>query len=59
MRLDVGSVSDLKRAAILAHRSQTTDLIDDDPTGYCLTPAVLERFFRPWELLIDAEAARP
>ena len=45
--------SDRKRAAILAHQSQTTDLIDDDPTGYCLTEAVLAHFFRPWELLIE------
>jgi LmbE family N-acetylglucosaminyl deacetylase len=55
-RLDIGPVQDRKRASILAHRSQTTDLIDDDPTGYCLTDAVLAHFFEPWELLIEVRA---
>ena len=55
-RLDISSVQDRKRAAILAHQSQTTGLIDDDPTGYCLTESVLAHFFRPWELLIEARA---
>jgi LmbE family N-acetylglucosaminyl deacetylase len=55
-RLDIAPVGALKRAAILAHRSQTTNLVDDDPTGYCLTESVLERFSGPWELLIEAQA---
>jgi LmbE family N-acetylglucosaminyl deacetylase len=52
-RLDISPASDQKRAAILAHRSQTTGLIDDAEIGECLTAAVLERFFQPWETLID------
>ena len=30
-RLDISKVEDIKRQAAMAHRSQTTDLIDDDP----------------------------
>lgn len=56
-RRDIAPVLDCKRAAILAHRSQTTDMIDDDPTGYCLPPAVLEQFFQPWEPFIETQPA--
>ena len=35
-----------KRAAIAAHRSQTTALIDDDPSGFRLAPEMLARFDR-------------
>jgi LmbE family N-acetylglucosaminyl deacetylase len=34
----------VKRAAILAHRSQTSDLIDDDPEGFRISPELLERW---------------
>jgi len=34
----------LKRAAILAHRSQTSDLVDDDPTGFRISGELLERW---------------
>jgi LmbE family N-acetylglucosaminyl deacetylase len=53
-RLDVASVVEQKRASVLAHRSQTTPMIDDAEIGHCLTDSVLERFFRPWELMIEA-----
>jgi LmbE family N-acetylglucosaminyl deacetylase len=36
----------LKRAAILAHRSQTSDLIDDDPAGFRISAELLERWVR-------------
>lgn len=52
-RLDIAPVRELKRAAILAHRSQTTALIDDAEVGACLTDAVLEGFFRPWESFVE------
>jgi LmbE family N-acetylglucosaminyl deacetylase len=55
-RRDIAPVLDGKRAAVLAHRSQTTDMIEDDPTGYCLPPAVLEQFFQPWEPFIETQA---
>lgn len=42
-----------KRAAIQAHRSQITTLIDDDPTGFRLAPEVLARFDRAHEIFLD------
>lgn len=38
-----------KRAAILAHRSQTTGLIDDDPGGFRIAEDLLERWLAPRE----------
>ncbi len=52
-RLDVSAVRDRKRAAVAAHRSQTTALIDDDPDGFVLSPEILSRFDRGWELFWD------
>lgn len=52
-RLDIGPHLDTKRRAILAHRSQTTDLIDDDPEGFRLAPTVLARFDRPFEIFLE------
>jgi LmbE family N-acetylglucosaminyl deacetylase len=39
----------LKRAAIAAHATQTTALIDDDPDGFFLTPATIDRLTQPTE----------
>ncbi len=52
-RLDIGGVLGRKRRAIAAHRSQTTPLIDDDPSGFTLSPAVLAHFDRPWEVYLE------
>ena len=52
-RLDVGDGLAHKAEAIASHRSQTTGLIDDDPTGFQLTPAMLAHFARPWELFLE------
>lgn len=49
-RLDISSVVELKQQAIALYRSQTTNLIDDDPEGFCLTPEMLTNFTRPWEV---------
>jgi LmbE family N-acetylglucosaminyl deacetylase len=46
---DVSSVLAAKQAAIAAHVSQTTSLIDDDPIGFRLTPETLARLVRPTE----------
>lgn len=53
-RLDIKSVSERKRAAIAAHRSQTTDLIKDDPDGFRLTPHILENFAAPFEIYLES-----
>ena len=52
-RLDVRGALAQKGAAIAAHRSQTTALIDDDPGGFRLLPSVLRHFARPWELFFE------
>ena len=52
-RLDITPVLDRKRAAVAAHRSQTTGLIGDDPDGFTLEPDVLAHFDRPWELFLE------
>lgn len=55
-RLDITAFLPAKRAAIAAHRSQTTALIDDDPEGFCLSDAMLARFDRPFEILLQVPA---
>ncbi len=52
-RLDIKSVVSLKQRAIAAYRSQVTDLIDDDPAGFRLTPEMLANFTRPWEVYFE------
>ena len=46
---DVGVALSCKRAAIAAHATQTTALIDDDPAGFRLTPATIARLTQPTE----------
>jgi LmbE family N-acetylglucosaminyl deacetylase len=53
VRLDVSDALDAKRAAVAAHRSQTTGLIDDDPGGFRLDARMIERFARPFEIYLD------
>lgn len=53
-RLDISSVVKLKQQAIALYRSQTTNLIDDDPQGFRLTPEMLANFTRPWEVYLEA-----
>ena len=52
-RLDITEVVALKQQAIAAYLSQTTDLINDDPTGFRLTPELLGNFTQPWELYLE------
>lgn len=51
-RLDISSVIAQKKQAINAHQSQTTDLIDDDPHGFRLTPEILANFGENWEVYL-------
>lgn len=53
-RLDIKTVAPQKQRAIAAHRSQTTDLIDDDPTGFRLTPDILANFAASWEIYLES-----
>ena len=52
-RLDIKTVSEQKQTAIAAHRSQTTDLIKDDPDGFRLTPDILDNFAAPFEIYLE------
>lgn len=52
-RLDVTHHLERKLAAIMAHRSQYTGLIDDDPDGFQLDPGFIERFLTPTEAFIE------
>ena len=52
--LDVTAVLDRKRAAIAAHASQTTGLIDDAPDGFRLQADDLARHLRPLEIFVSA-----
>lgn len=52
-RLDISDVVEVKKQAIAAYRSQTTNLIDDDPEGFRLTPEMLANFTRNWEVYIE------
>lgn len=52
-RLDIRSVASLKHQAAMAHRSQTTNLIADDPTGFQLTPTMINNLIQPWETYLE------
>ncbi len=50
--LDAG-VRERKRRALLAHATQTTDLIDDDPGGFRIDETLLGRWTGPSEILYE------
>ena len=54
-RLDISRVTQRKQKAIAEYRSQTTNLIDDDPQGFRLTPEMLANFAYPWEVYLELE----
>jgi LmbE family N-acetylglucosaminyl deacetylase len=53
-RLEISAYLPKKQAAIAAHRSQTTALIDDDPVGFRLAPSMIETFTTSHECFIEA-----
>jgi len=59
LRVAVPNFLPRKRAAIAAHASQTTHLIDGDPTGFWLSPEVLSHFDTPDEAFITPFDSRP
>lgn len=58
-RIDVAAHRAAKAEAIAAHRSQTTDLISDDPTGFRLEPAMIARFTGTHEIFIRMDVSAP
>lgn len=59
LRVSIQGFAGQKRAAIEAHASQTTHLINDDPTGFWLSPEVLAHFEAPFEAFIAPFDCRP
>lgn len=57
-RLDIRAVLPQKLKAIAAYRSQLTDLIADDPTGFRLTAEMVAHFTQPWEVYLEAASTR-
>jgi LmbE family N-acetylglucosaminyl deacetylase len=53
-RLDIARYLAAKCQAIRAHRSQYSDLIDDDPTGFRLPEALLSVFDTPYETYLQS-----
>ena len=53
-RLDISPVLEQKQRAIAAHRSQLEPIIDDDPTGFQLSEAMLAHFAQPFEVYLEA-----
>lgn len=52
-RLDISAETPIKQRAIAAHASQLGALITDSPTAFCLPPALLAIFARPFETFIE------
>jgi hypothetical protein len=48
-RLEIGSVIERKKQAIAAHRSQTSNLIPDDPNGFLFSADLLKPFTGDYE----------
>lgn len=52
-KIDIGSFLHQKKEAIASHVSQTTTMIDDDPTGFILTEDMIAHFTSPTEYFIQ------
>lgn len=51
--VDISPTLAAKQNALLAHQSQITDLIDDDPEGFRLSPEVIAHFNRTREIFFE------
>ena len=49
---------ELKQQAIASYHSQITNLIDDDPQGFRLTPEMLANFTPPVEVYLEEHYER-
>lgn len=54
-KINIQSFLDAKIKAIKSHVSQTTKMIDDDPTGFILTSAVIAHFTDKFEYYIEKQ----
>jgi len=55
--IDITPYVAAKRRAIACHRSQYSDLIDDDPDAFKMSPEFVAHFARPSEVFIDMSAS--
>ncbi len=53
-KVNIAEVLNIKQKAIKAHVSQVTNLIDDDPEGFMLSPEILNYFTPPFELFAES-----
>ncbi|WP_229253950.1 PIG-L deacetylase family protein [Dyadobacter sp. NIV53] len=53
LKVNIQTAKDHKMKAIAAHISQTTDLINDDPDGFTLSPEVLAHFDKTFEIFVE------
>lgn len=51
--VDISKTLKIKQEALGAHKSQVSDLIDDDPEGFRLSAAVLENFAHDREIFFE------
>lgn len=56
LRLNIAAMLQRKQRAVAAHRSQLGQVIDDDPSAFALSPAVLAVLQRPFEAYVEAAA---
>lgn len=57
-RLDIDRQLPVKRQATASYRSQLTDLIRDDPGGFCMPPEIVALFHRPFEVFLASPEVR-
>ena len=57
--MNIQTVMDRKQKAVMAHVSQVSNLIDDDPDGFTLSPEVLSHFWKSVEFFAEAKAPNP
>lgn len=55
-RLAISAQLDRKRQAIMQHRTQTSSLIQDDPTGFTIPSEFLETMLQPYETFLETSA---
>ena len=52
-RLRIDHLLGQKRHALQAHATQLAGIVDDDPTGFQLTPPMLDQILLPFEVFLD------
>ncbi|RNL55751.1 bifunctional PIG-L family deacetylase/class I SAM-dependent methyltransferase [Pedobacter jejuensis] len=57
--IDVAKYTEIKQNCIAAHASQTTNLIDDDPTGFMLSDEMISNFTNGKEYFMERRKINP